>query len=205
MCGWLSLPASAASARNALCIMRSVCGLMFSSNRNTLMATSRSANGSRARYTRLVAPLPISRTIGYLPRCSWSSNFIAIGRVSWKNARSGGAPRSAATTSGSLNGFSKSVLAVSSSMLQAVPDPDGEPVQQLARRSARPRAQRGLGIRVPPGLDRRILEVVLLRARVNVAVAFVHGDAVLAIHGVSFLCYGAVHYTDMGMNGMLVK
>src|SRR5207245_2246138 len=39
MCGWLSLPASAASARNALCIMRSVCGLMFSSNRNTLTST----------------------------------------------------------------------------------------------------------------------------------------------------------------------
>src|SRR5258708_702755 len=106
---------------------------------------------------------------------------------------------------GSLNGFSKSVLAVSSSMLQAVPDPDGEPVQQLARRSARPRARRGLGIRVPRGLDRRILEVVLLRARVNVAVAFVHGDAVLKGHGVSFLWYGAVHYTDMVMNRMLFK
>src|SRR2546430_2545916 len=55
MCGRLSLPASAASARNALCIMRSVCGLMFSSKRHTLMATSRLADRSRARDTRLGA------------------------------------------------------------------------------------------------------------------------------------------------------
>src|SRR5579871_4030052 len=75
MCGWLSLPASEASARNALCFMRSFCGSAFSSNRNTLIATSRSANGSLARYTRLVAPAPISRITGYLPMCSCSSNF----------------------------------------------------------------------------------------------------------------------------------
>ena len=67
MCGWLSLPASEASARKALCIMRSVCGSACRSNRNTLIATSRSPKGSRARYTRLVAPRPISRMIAYLP------------------------------------------------------------------------------------------------------------------------------------------
>src|SRR3990170_1745711 len=74
MCGWFSLPASDASARNDLCIRRSVCGSASWSNRNTLIATSRSANGSRARYTWLVAPRPISRRIGYLPSCTCGSN-----------------------------------------------------------------------------------------------------------------------------------
>src|SRR5687768_7297472 len=78
MCGWLSLPASEASATKALCFMRSVCGSASRSNRNTLMATSRSVSGSRARYTELVAPLPISRISGYLPSCSCSSNFIDL-------------------------------------------------------------------------------------------------------------------------------
>src|SRR3954465_7315031 len=55
--------------------MRSVWWSACSSKRNTLTATSRSLNGSRARYTRLVAPEPISRTTGYLPMCSCSSNF----------------------------------------------------------------------------------------------------------------------------------
>src|SRR3989337_1207827 len=74
MCGWFSLPASEASARNDLYIRRSVCGSASWSNRNTLIATSRSANGSRARYTWLVAPRPISRRIGYLPSCTCGSN-----------------------------------------------------------------------------------------------------------------------------------
>src|SRR5688500_14328779 len=78
MCGWFSLPASEASATNALCFMRSVCGSASRSNRNTLIATSRSVSGSRARYTELVAPLPISRISGYLPSCSCSSNFIYL-------------------------------------------------------------------------------------------------------------------------------
>src|SRR5204863_1865131 len=47
--------------------MRSSCASACLSNWNTLMATSRSANGSRARYTLLVAPLPISFVTGYLP------------------------------------------------------------------------------------------------------------------------------------------
>ena len=76
MCGWFSLPASDASATKALCSMRSLCGSAWESNRNTLIATSRSAKGSRARYTRLVAPLPISRRIGYLPSCSFGSSFM---------------------------------------------------------------------------------------------------------------------------------
>src|SRR5688572_23714819 len=78
MWGWLSLPASEASATNALCFMRSLCGSASRSNRNTLIATSRSVSGSRARYTELVAPLPISRSSGYLPSCSCSSNFIDL-------------------------------------------------------------------------------------------------------------------------------
>src|SRR5687767_14013613 len=78
MCGWFSLPASEASATNALCFMRSVCRSASRSNRNTLIATSRSVSGSRARYTELVAPLPISRISGYLPSCSCSSNFIDV-------------------------------------------------------------------------------------------------------------------------------
>src|SRR5512134_1698371 len=77
MCGWFSLPASEASVRNALCIMRSVCGSACWSKRNTLIATSRLANGSRARYTWLVAPRPISRRIGYLPTCTWASKGVA--------------------------------------------------------------------------------------------------------------------------------
>src|SRR5947207_10401428 len=80
MCGWLSLPASEASATNALCFMRSVCGSASRSNRNTLIATSRPLNGSRARYTELVAPLPISRRSGYFPSCSCSSNFTSADR-----------------------------------------------------------------------------------------------------------------------------
>src|SRR5574339_551465 len=82
MCGWLSLPASEASVRNALCIMRSVCGSACWSNRNTLIATSRLANGSRARYTWLVAPRPISRRIGYLPTWTWASTGAAAGCAS---------------------------------------------------------------------------------------------------------------------------
>src|SRR5580765_3540915 len=78
MCGWLSLPASAASATKALCFMRSSWGSR--SNRNTLIATSRPPNGSRARYTELVAPLPISRRSGYFPSCSCSSNFTSAYR-----------------------------------------------------------------------------------------------------------------------------
>src|SRR5882672_6551452 len=206
MCGWLSLPASAASARNALCIMRSVCGLMFSSNRNTLMATSRSAKGSRARYTRLVAPLPISRTIGYLPRCSWSSNFIAIGRVSWKNARSGGAPRP--PLPGQLKRLFEVRLGnkgrlVLERFLLPVPhadsDPHGELVQPLARRCGETGPQLGLGAGVPGrSLDRGVLEIILVRARVNEAVAFIHGDAVLTVHsGVSY-GYVAVHISGYG-------
>src|SRR6185295_14814745 len=77
MCGWLSRPASAASATKALCFMRSSCGSASRSNRNTLIATSRPPNGSRARYTELVAPLPISRRSGYFPSCSCSSNFTS--------------------------------------------------------------------------------------------------------------------------------
>src|SRR5438094_615038 len=76
MCGWASLPASDASAMNDLCFMRSCSPSASWSKRNTLTATSRSANGSRARYTLLVAPAPISRSSGYLPMCSWSSNFM---------------------------------------------------------------------------------------------------------------------------------
>src|SRR5688572_9087239 len=78
MWGWLSLPASEASATKALCFMRSVCGSASRSKRKTLIATSRSVSGSRARYTELVAPLPISRISGYLPSCSCSSNFIDL-------------------------------------------------------------------------------------------------------------------------------
>src|SRR4029077_7693020 len=77
MCGWLSLPASAASPTKPLCFMRSSCGAASRSNRNTLIATSRPPNGSRARYTELVAPLPMSRRRGYFPSCSCSSNFTS--------------------------------------------------------------------------------------------------------------------------------
>jgi hypothetical protein len=92
-------------------------------------------------------------------------------------------------------------------MLQAVPDPHGEPVQQLACRSAQAWARLDLGTGVPGrGLDRGILEIVLLRARVNVAVAFIHGDAVLAIHGSEFpVVMVRCTYPDMGTNLMLVK
>src|SRR3954453_229579 len=57
--------------------MRSSCGSASRSKRNTLIATSRPLNGSRARYTELVAPLPISRRSGYFPSCSCSSNFTS--------------------------------------------------------------------------------------------------------------------------------
>src|SRR5580765_7466342 len=67
ICGWFSFPASDASATNDLCTMRSSCASACLSNWNTLMATSRLAKGSRARYTLLVAPLPISLVTGYLP------------------------------------------------------------------------------------------------------------------------------------------
>src|SRR4051794_9254236 len=60
--------------------MRSSCGSASRSNRNTLIATSRPLNGSRARYTELVAPLPISRRSGYFPSCSCSSNFTSVDR-----------------------------------------------------------------------------------------------------------------------------
>src|SRR5678815_4987880 len=80
MCGWVSRPASAAPATKALCFMRSSCGSASRSNRNTLIATSRPPNGSRARYTELVAPLPISRRSGYFPSCSCSSNFTSAYR-----------------------------------------------------------------------------------------------------------------------------
>src|SRR5215510_7738563 len=81
MCGCASLPASDASAMKDLCFMRSCSRSASLSNRNTLTATSRSANGSRARYTLLVAPAPISRSSGYLPMCSWSSNFMSRGSL----------------------------------------------------------------------------------------------------------------------------
>src|SRR3954462_13518840 len=61
--------------------MRSSCGSASRSKRNTLIATSRPPNGSRARYTELVAPLPISRRSGYFPSCSCSSHFTSAYRV----------------------------------------------------------------------------------------------------------------------------
>src|SRR3954452_7537117 len=60
--------------------MRSSCGSASRSKRNTLIATSRPLNGSRARYTELVAPLPISRRSGYFPSCSCNSNFTSVDR-----------------------------------------------------------------------------------------------------------------------------
>src|SRR5262245_25278461 len=67
MCGWISLPTSEASFRNTLRKRRRRSVSTPPASLTSLMATSRSANGSRPRKTRLVAPWPISRTTGYLP------------------------------------------------------------------------------------------------------------------------------------------
>src|SRR5512147_2417253 len=45
------------------------------------MATSRLANGSRPRYTTLVAPLPSSRVMGYLPIFSGRGSLMGARRI----------------------------------------------------------------------------------------------------------------------------
>src|SRR6185503_4152598 len=67
MCGWFSLPASAASLRNMFLYIAASSSPFRASGNATLMATWRLANGSSARYTLPVAPLPSSRISWYLP------------------------------------------------------------------------------------------------------------------------------------------
>src|SRR5919201_1059331 len=66
MCGWRSLPASAASFWKKRSWRRASSGSAESFS-STLMATSRWPNGSAARYTEPVAPLPRSCFTSYLP------------------------------------------------------------------------------------------------------------------------------------------
>src|SRR5258706_2157014 len=67
MCGWLSLPASAASLRNMLLYIAASALPFRASGNATLTATLRLAKGSSARYTLRVAPRPSSRISWYLP------------------------------------------------------------------------------------------------------------------------------------------
>src|SRR5262249_53708922 len=67
MWGWINFPTSEASFRKTLWKRRRKSVSTPSAALTSLMATSRFANGSRPRKTRLGPPRPISPPMGYLP------------------------------------------------------------------------------------------------------------------------------------------
>src|SRR5258708_791600 len=76
MCGWISFPTRDASLRNTLWNRRRRSESTPSAALTNLIATSRLANGSRPRKTRLVPPRPISRVTGYLPILAGSGSSM---------------------------------------------------------------------------------------------------------------------------------
>src|SRR6266849_1906107 len=79
MCGWRSFPASAASFWKKRSWRRAASGSEGSFS-ITFSATSLSWNGSAARYTVPVAPLPSTRLISYLPMRSSMSGGGDVAR-----------------------------------------------------------------------------------------------------------------------------